>query len=68
MAKWWVPEICAKIIWECIVLHGHYGYSEELPLEQRFRDVLGWQIGDGTPQIQKLILARELLGREFSPI
>lgn len=67
MAKWWVPEICANIIWECIVLHGHYGYSEELPLEQRFRDVLGWQIGDGTPQIQKLILARELLGRQFSP-
>lgn len=68
MAKWWVPEVCAKIIWKCIVLHGHYGYSEELPLEQRFRDVLGWQIGDGTPQIQKLILARELLGRDFSPI
>jgi cyclohexanecarboxyl-CoA dehydrogenase len=38
-----------------------------LPIEQRLRDVLGWQIGDGTPQIQKLLIARHLLGREFAP-
>jgi alkylation response protein AidB-like acyl-CoA dehydrogenase len=29
--------------------------------------VIGWQIGDGTPQIQKLILARRILGKEYSP-
>lgn len=41
---------------------------EELPIAQRLRDGIGWQIGDGTPQIQKVILARALLGRAFSPI
>lgn len=47
--------------------HGHYGDTQELPIEQRLRDVIGWQIGDGTPQIQKLVIARHLLGREFAP-
>ncbi|MFQ5699972.1 MAG: acyl-CoA dehydrogenase family protein [Myxococcota bacterium] len=67
MVKWWVPKIAGEIIHECLLLHGHYGYTKDLPIEQRLRDVIGWQIGDGTPQIQKLILARRLLGREFSP-
>lgn len=67
MAKWWVPKIAGEIIHECLLLHGHYGYTQELPLEQRLRDVIGWQIGDGTPQIQKLIISRQLLGREFAP-
>jgi cyclohexanecarboxyl-CoA dehydrogenase len=64
MAKWWVPEIAVETIRQCLILHGHYGYTRELPIEQRLRDVIGWQIGDGTPQIQKLILARRLLGKE----
>jgi len=42
-------------------MHGHAGYSTELPFEQRLRDVLGLQIGDGTAQIMKLIIARETL-------
>jgi len=67
MAKWWIPKTCAEIIHECLLLHGHYGYTKDLPIEQRLRDVIGWQIGDGPPQIQKLILARRLFGREFSP-
>ena len=67
MVKWWVPKISAEIIHECLLLHGHYGYTQELPIEQRLRDVLGWQIGDGTPQIQKLIISRQLLGRDFAP-
>jgi len=53
------------ILHHCLLLHGHYGYSQDLPLEQRLRDVLGWEIEDGTAQIQKLIIARELIGREF---
>ncbi len=67
MVKWWAPKLSAEIIHECLLLHGHYGYTQELPLEQRLRDVIGWQIGDGTPQIQKLIISRQLLGREFAP-
>jgi cyclohexanecarboxyl-CoA dehydrogenase len=65
MCKWWIPQVCVEIIHQCLLMHGHYGYSQELPLEQRLRDVLGWQIGDGTAQIQKLIIARELIGRDF---
>jgi cyclohexanecarboxyl-CoA dehydrogenase len=68
MAKWWVPKTCVEVIHECLLLHGHYGYTNEFPIEQRLRDVIGWQIGDGTPQIQKLIISRLLLGRDFAPV
>jgi cyclohexanecarboxyl-CoA dehydrogenase len=36
-----------------------------MPLQQMLRDVSGMQIGDGTPQIQKLVIARELYGRDL---
>jgi len=67
MAKWWAPKTCVEVIHECLLLHGHYGYTDEFPIEQRLRDVIGWQIGDGTPQIQKLIISRLLLGKDFGP-
>jgi cyclohexanecarboxyl-CoA dehydrogenase len=62
MAKWWVPQVAVEVLHQCLLLHGHYGYSRTLPIEQRLRDVIGWQIGDGSAQIQKLIIARSLLG------
>ena len=68
MAKWWVPKISVEAIHECLLLHGHYGYTDEFPIEQRLRDVIGWQIGDGTQQIQKLIISRQLMGRDFAPL
>ena len=64
MCKWWVPELTFEIVRQCLTLHGHYGYSSELPFEQRLRDILGWQIGDGTSQVSKLIVARSMFGRE----
>jgi len=60
------PTICADVIRACLVLHGHYGYTQDFPVEQRYRDVLGQIIADGTPQIMKLIVARHVLGREFA--
>lgn len=63
MCKWLGPDTAAEAIQECLVLHGHYGYTDEFPIEQRLRDVIGIRIGDGTPQIQKLVIARELLGK-----
>jgi alkylation response protein AidB-like acyl-CoA dehydrogenase len=42
---------------------GHGAYTEEMPYAQRLRDVLGLQIGDGTAQIMKLIIARHKAGR-----
>lgn len=65
MAKWWVPRTCVEIIHECLLLHGHYGYTDEFSVERRLREVIGWQIGDGTANIQKLIIARELIGRDY---
>jgi cyclohexanecarboxyl-CoA dehydrogenase len=67
MCKWWAPKTAYDVINSCLLLHGQYGYRTELPIEQRMRDVLGLQIGDGTAQIMKLIIARQRLGREFAP-
>jgi cyclohexanecarboxyl-CoA dehydrogenase len=67
MAKWWVPKISVEVIHQCLLFHGHYGYTEELPFEQRLRDVLGFEIGDGTAEVSKIVAARELLGRESRP-
>jgi cyclohexanecarboxyl-CoA dehydrogenase len=65
MCKMEVPKICAAAVHECMILHGHYGWTKDFPVEQRLRDVIGQEIADGTPQIMKLIVARELFGREF---
>jgi cyclohexanecarboxyl-CoA dehydrogenase len=67
MAKWWAPKVAVDCIHDCLLLHGQYGYTQDLPHEQRLRDVIGLQIGDGTAQIQKIIIARELMGREYLP-
>ncbi|MEZ5901572.1 MAG: acyl-CoA dehydrogenase family protein [Hyphomicrobiaceae bacterium] len=63
MCKWYVPKTACEIIQQCLILHGHYGYTTDLPHHQRYNDVLGLQIGDGTAQIQKLVIAREKIGR-----
>jgi len=63
MCKWYLPKTCCEIIHQCLILHGHYGYTTDLPHHQRYNDVLGLQIGDGTAQIQKLVIAREKVGR-----
>ena len=49
-----------------MILHGHYGYSMEVPLEQRWRDVVGFEIGDGTPEVMKGIVAREAFGKAYT--
>lgn len=67
MCKWWAPKVAAEIIQTCLLSHGHSGYSSDLPFEKRLRDVLGLQIGDGTAQIMKLIIARQKAGRAMVP-
>jgi cyclohexanecarboxyl-CoA dehydrogenase len=61
MCKWWPPRLAFEVVQTCLLMHGHAGYDVALPFEQRLRDVLGLQIGDGTAQIMKLIIAREAL-------
>jgi len=67
MAKWLGPEVAVDTVKKCLVLHGHYGYSEDFGIGKRLRDVVGQQIADGTPHVQKLIVARETFGREYLP-
>lgn len=62
MCKWWPPKLAYDVVYQCLLLHGHGGYSDDYPFEQRLRDVLGLQIGDGTAQIMKMIIARQKLG------
>lgn len=67
MCKWYAPEIALQAIHNALIIHGNYGYSEEFPIEQRLRDVISTEIMDGTPEIQKLIISREIIGKEFLP-
>ncbi|MCZ6859808.1 MAG: acyl-CoA dehydrogenase family protein [Alphaproteobacteria bacterium] len=62
MAKWFAPKTAVDVIHQCLLTHGHYGYTMDLPHQQRLRDVMGLEIGDGTAQIMKLIIAREKAG------
>ncbi|HEY7867811.1 MAG TPA: acyl-CoA dehydrogenase family protein [Methylomirabilota bacterium] len=67
MTKWWGPRLAVETIHQCLLLHGHYGYTDELPFEQRMRDVIGLEIGDGAAEVMKMVVARELMGRESLP-
>ena len=67
MVKSFVPKTAFEIAHDCILMMGHYGYSREHAVGQRMLDVLGYQIADGTAEAQKLILVREILGKEFLP-
>lgn len=66
MCKWWAPKLAYDCIHQCLLMFGHGGYDRG-PMEQRLRDVLGFQIGDGTAQIMKTIIARDRAGREAVP-
>nr|WP_272870018.1 cyclohexanecarboxyl-CoA dehydrogenase [Neoroseomonas oryzicola] len=63
MCKWLGPKTAVDVIHQCLLTHGHYGWSLDLPHQQRLRDVMGLEIGDGTAQIMKLIVARERAGK-----
>lgn len=61
ICKWLGPKTAVEVIHQCLLTHGHYGWSLDLPHQQRLRDVMGLEIGDGTAQIMKLIVSREKL-------
>lgn len=66
MCKWLGPKHAAEAIHACGILHGWAGWGHELPFNQRMNDVMGLEIGDGTPEIMKAVIAREVMGREFA--
>jgi cyclohexanecarboxyl-CoA dehydrogenase len=66
MCKWWAPKLAYDTVHQCLLMFGHGGYDRG-PMEQRLRDLLGFQIGDGTAQIMKTIIARSRAGRAAVP-
>jgi cyclohexanecarboxyl-CoA dehydrogenase len=63
MSKWWPPVVAKDAIEASMKIHGHLGYSAELPLQQRLRDVMAYLTADGTAEIQKRVIARDLVHR-----
>ena len=60
MAKLWITEAQARVIDECLQLHGGYGYMAEYPISQMYKDARGYRIYGGTSEIMKLLIARSL--------
>ena len=61
MAKMFSSEACVKIANEAVQIHGGYGYIKEFPVEKFYRDSKLCTIGEGTTEIQKLVIARNIL-------
>ncbi|PXY43228.1 acyl-CoA dehydrogenase family protein [Flavobacterium hydrophilum] len=61
MAKMYASEACVKIANEAIQIHGGYGYTKDFPVEKFYRDAKLCTIGEGTTEIQKLVISRNLL-------
>ena len=68
MAKWYSTECAVRALHDILLIFGNRGYSESNPVEQRLRDAIGICIGDGTAEIMKLIIAREIIGEKDWPI
>ncbi|MFG2006879.1 acyl-CoA dehydrogenase family protein [Spirillospora sp. NPDC048911] len=67
MTKWWAPKVAMEAVHQALLTFGQLGYSEDGPVAQRLRDVIGLQLADGTAAATKLVVARQLLGRESAP-
>ncbi len=61
MSKMYASEICVEIANEAVQVHGGYGYTKDYPVEKFYRDAKLCTIGEGTTEIQKLVIAREIL-------
>jgi alkylation response protein AidB-like acyl-CoA dehydrogenase len=63
MAKLFSTEMAVKAASDAVLLHGGRGYSSEYPVERYYRDIKGLQIYEGTSFIQRIVIARELVGK-----
>ena len=62
MAKLYAAETAMTLATQAVQVHGGYGYTREFAVERYFRDAKITQLYEGTSQIQKLVIAREVLG------
>ena len=63
MAKYFAAEASLRVCDKAIEIFGGYGYLRDFPVERYYRDAKMYQIGEGTSQIQRIIIAREILGK-----
>ena len=63
MAKLYAGEVAVKVANEAVQIHGGYGFIKDYPAEKYYRDVKLCTIGEGTSEIQRLVIARQLLGK-----
>lgn len=63
MAKLYAGEIAVKCANECVQIHGGYGFVKDYPAEKFYRDVKLCTIGEGTSEVQRMVIAREILKR-----
>lgn len=64
IAKLFATEAAARAASEAVLLHGGRGYSNEYPVERNYRDIKGLQIYEGTSHIQRIVIARDVIGKE----
>lgn len=62
MAKYFATDRVLKVAEEAMQIHGGYGYTKEFPVERYYRDIRYFTIAEGTNEIQKLLIGREILG------
>jgi butyryl-CoA dehydrogenase len=62
IAKLYTSELCMRATTKAVQLHGGYGYTTEYPVERMMRDAKICEIGEGTSEIQRIVIARQLLG------
>lgn len=63
MAKWFASETALEVATEAMRIHGGYGYSKEYPIERLYRDAPLMCIGEGTNEMQRIIIAKQLIAR-----
>ncbi len=61
MAKYYASEICVEVATDAVQIFGGYGYTKDFPVEKFYRDSKLCTIGEGTSEIQKIVIARELM-------
>ena len=61
MAKLFASEVAVRVCEEAVQIHGGYGYMKDYPVERFWRDSKICTIGEGTSEVQRLVIARELL-------
>jgi alkylation response protein AidB-like acyl-CoA dehydrogenase len=67
MAKWYSGEVAVRVADEVLQLHGGYGYMADYDVERFYRDAKIVEIYEGTKEIEKLIIARSILGKVSPP-